>query len=72
MDLRRTIGGRNVATTAYSRKPIAETLRLKEQVRQRAYELYVLRGNESGSEVDDWLQAEQEILLAQDQQGDEN
>jgi Protein of unknown function (DUF2934) len=61
-----------VATTAYSRKPIAETLTLEEQVRQRAYELYVLRGNEPGSEVDDWLQAEQEILLAQDQQGDEN
>jgi hypothetical protein len=61
-----------VATSAYSRKRIAETLPLEEQIRQRAYELYVLRGNESGSEVDDWLQAEQEILLAQDQQGDEN
>lgn len=61
-----------MATTAYSRKPIAETLPLEEQVRQRAYELYVLRGNESGSEVDDWLQAEQEILLAQDRKGDEN
>jgi len=61
-----------VATTAYSRKPIAKTLPLEEQVRQRAYELYVLRGNESGSEVDDWLQAEQEILLAQDRKGDEN
>ena len=61
-----------MATTAYSRKPIAKTLPLEEQVRQRAYELYVLRGNESGSEVDDWLQAEQEILLAQDRKGDEN
>ena len=61
-----------MATTAYSRKPIVEPLPFEEQVRQRAYELYLLRGNESGSEVDDWLQAEQEILLAQDQQGDEN
>ena len=65
------MGGRNVATTAYAREPIAETLGLEDRVRQRAYELYVLRGNESGSEVDDWLQAEQEILLAQDQQRDE-
>ena len=60
-----------MATTAYAREPIAETLGLEDRVRQRAYELYVLRGNESGSEVDDWLQAEQEILLAQDQQRDE-
>jgi hypothetical protein len=33
----------------------------------RAYELYVLRGNESGSEMDDWLQAEEEIQAAQEQ-----
>ena len=60
-----------MATTGYARKPIVETLPLEERVRERAYELYVLRGNESGSELDDWLQAEQEILLAQDHQGDE-
>jgi len=56
-----------VAATARAAEPIVETLPLEERVRQRAYELYVLRGNESGSEVDDWLQAEQEILLAKDQ-----
>ena len=33
----------------------------------RAYELYVLRGNESGSEMDDWLQAEEEIQDAEEQ-----
>jgi hypothetical protein len=33
----------------------------------RAYELYVLRGNESGSEMDDWLQAEDEIRDAEEQ-----
>jgi Protein of unknown function (DUF2934) len=54
-----------------AREPIAETLPLEEQVRQRAYELYVQHGIESGSELDDWLQAGQEILLAQDQQRDE-
>jgi len=40
---------------------------LEERVQQRAYELYVLRGNESGSEMDDWLQAEAEIRDAEEQ-----
>ncbi|MCX6632745.1 MAG: DUF2934 domain-containing protein [Candidatus Solibacter sp.] len=40
---------------------------LEERVRMRAHELYVLRGNESGSEMDDWLQAEDEIRDAEEQ-----
>ena len=43
-----------------------ETLPIEEQIRLRAYELYVQRGCASGSEVDDWLQAEEEIRAAQD------
>lgn len=39
-----------------------EVLPLEERIRLRAYELYVERGNQSGSELDDWLQAEEEIL----------
>ena len=39
-----------------------ETLSLEERMRRRAYELYILRGNKSGSELDDWLRAEEEIL----------
>ncbi len=31
-------------------------------VRERAYELYEERGCEAGHELDDWLQAEEEIL----------
>jgi len=50
-----------------SKERVAETATLEEQVRQRAYELYVLRGDEAGSELDDWLQAEAEILQAQEQ-----
>jgi hypothetical protein len=42
--------------------PPIETLSLEERVRRRAYELYVQRGNQSGSDLDDWLRAEQEIL----------
>lgn len=43
--------------------PTIEKLPLEERIRRRAYELYVQRGNESGSELDDWLQAEEEVLL---------
>ena len=44
-----------------------EDLPLEERVQMRAYELYVLRGNESGSELDDWLQAEDEVRDAEEQ-----
>ena len=40
---------------------------LEERIRRRAHELYVLRGNESGSDVDDWLQAEAEIHQQEEQ-----
>ena len=45
----------------------AAQLPLEERIQMRAYELYVLRGNESGSEMDDWLQAEDEIRDEQEQ-----
>ena len=41
-------------------------LPLEERVRLRAHQLYIERGNESGSEIDDWLQAEEELLAAQE------
>ena len=44
-------------------KPVS----LEERIRQRAYDLYVSRGNPSGSELDDWLQAEQEIQTGEEQ-----
>jgi hypothetical protein len=40
---------------------------LEERIRRRAHELYVLRGNQSGSEFDDWLQAEEEIRRAEEE-----
>ena len=43
-----------------------EQFPLEERVKMRAYELYVLRGNESGSEMDDWLQAEDEVRDAEE------
>jgi hypothetical protein len=39
-----------------------EALPLEARIRQRAHEIYLERGGEDGSEMDDWLQAEQEIL----------
>jgi hypothetical protein len=44
----------------------ATQLPLEERIQLRARELYVLRGNESGSELDDWLQAEDEARDAQE------
>jgi hypothetical protein len=38
----------------------------EEQVRIRAYQIWVERGGEGGSELDDWLRAEEEILCAQE------
>jgi hypothetical protein len=46
--------------------PIDE-LPFEERIRRRAYELYVERGNQSGSELDDWFQAEEGALPAQEQ-----
>lgn len=33
----------------------------EEEIRQRAFELFEARGSEEGRELEDWLQAEQEI-----------
>jgi hypothetical protein len=51
---------------ARAKKPVTEELSLEERIRRRAYELYVERGNESGSENDDWFQAEEEIRRAEE------
>lgn len=34
----------------------------QEKVRRRAYEIYEQRGMSAGSEIEDWLQAEAEIM----------
>jgi hypothetical protein len=40
---------------------------IEERVRERAYQLYEERGRIDGFALDDWLQAEREILGAQKQ-----
>jgi hypothetical protein len=44
-----------------------EGLPLEERIRLRARQLYVERGNQSGSELDDWLQAEEELAAAEEE-----
>ena len=43
-------------------RPTMVPFSLEEEIRRRAYELYEQRGPSSGSETDDWLVAEREIL----------
>ncbi len=45
-------------------EPARETPRrevTEEEIRQRAYEIYLNRGAAPGFELDDWLQAEREL-----------
>jgi DUF2934 family protein len=37
-------------------------LDIRERVAQRAFQLYEGRGREDGHDVEDWLQAEQEVI----------
>ncbi len=43
-------------------RTVSDLRPLEGEIRQRAYELYEARGREDGHELDDWLQAEAEIL----------
>jgi hypothetical protein len=49
-----------MSTPTYA-KESTENLPIEERIRERAYELYVQNGGQSGSELEDWLQAETEI-----------
>ena len=51
---------------ARAKTPDSEMLSIEERIERRAYELYVQRGNQSGSELEDWLQAEAEVRQAQE------
>ena len=56
-----------MAATAGAAQRILDALPVEEQIRKRAFEIFIERGNQSGSEFDDWLQAEREILIAREQ-----
>jgi hypothetical protein len=40
-----------------------------QQIRERAYEIYLARGGQDGNEVSDWLAAERELKGSNQQQG---
>ena len=50
-------GGRAAAKPA---KP-ARSAPTREQIEQRAYEIYLARGKTGGRELEDWVQAEREL-----------
>ena len=60
-----------MSTSTLAREPQPEKLSSKERIRLRAHQLYVQRGSQPGSELEDWLRAEAEILRAQDAAVDE-
>lgn len=45
----------------------SDDLPLEERIRRRAHELYLQRDNDTGSELEDWLQAEDEIRDMEEQ-----
>jgi Protein of unknown function (DUF2934) len=50
------------------REASGENGALEKEIRRRAYEIYLERGEQPGSELDDWFQAEREVegkVLAQ-------
>ena len=53
-----------MSAPARVKKLVTEELPLEERIRRRAYELYIRRVNQPGSDIGDWLQAEKEILSA--------
>ena len=60
-----------MTTKSKSRKPRppkpTQPNDIEESIRRRAYQLYAQRGRVDGFALDDWLQAEHEILGAQKQ-----
>ena len=47
-------------TAAEEREGLLHSSR-EQEIRNRAYEIYLQRGGQSGYELEDWLQAEREI-----------
>lgn len=45
-----------------TRKEMTPAVDIDERIRQRAFELFQLRGCQNGHDLDDWMQAEAEIM----------
>ncbi len=53
-----------VFSPAASRPQTAEDSPTHEEIELRAYQIFIERGGEPGHDVEDWLQAESELLEA--------
>ena len=51
-----------LATTRIAEPEVETVVDTYEEISSRAYELYLERGQEDGHALEDWLQAEAEIL----------
>jgi hypothetical protein len=47
--------------TAVEEREVLPSSPLEEEIRNRAYEIYLQRGRQPGYELEDWLQAEREL-----------
>jgi Protein of unknown function (DUF2934) len=45
-----------------------QSIPLEEQIRKRAHQIYLQRGRQHGSSLDDWLQAEAELRQAEEEE----
>jgi len=45
-----------------------QSIPLEEQIRQRAHQIYLQRGGQGGSALDDWLKAEAELRQAEEEE----
>ena len=60
------MAGRALATPKKAETKPTSAVPTEEQIRQRAHEIYMERGCENGFDMDDWLQAEDELRRAQE------
>lgn len=44
----------------------SKDLPIEERIRQRAHEIYLQRGGQDGSDMEDWFQAEDELRQAEE------
>jgi hypothetical protein len=58
----KTISSSQPGTAAEERERLPQST-CEQEIRNRAYEIYLQRGAQPGYEVDDWLQAERELTI---------
>jgi hypothetical protein len=67
-ETKRPSNGEAIAAAETRKHPTPIPINVEEAIRQRAYELFAQRGYAHGSDHDDWLNAEREILARYRQQ----